>query len=66
MDIEEINNTKLMQIRRVWESGKTLTVDEIDFLLSEVKRLKQFQHEYVCRRCGIRQNSLPPSDFPAF
>jgi rubrerythrin len=33
-------------------------------LSAEVERLKQYAHEYICKRCGIRQNSN--QDNPTF
>jgi len=62
MDIEEIKE---------WhKTSGSVPISEMlirfDWLIAEVERLKKFEHEYICKRCGIRQNSLPPSDFPAF
>ena len=53
---------QVWQLKNERDHWRQLALDRKD----EVERLKKFEHEYICKRCGIRQNSLPPSDFPAF
>ena len=38
--------------------------DVLNWLIAEVERLKEYEHEYICKRCGVRQNSN--QDSPTF
>jgi len=54
------------KIKKILTCGWPLAQGEVDWLIAEVERLKPFEHEYICKRCGIRQNDNRPGKFPAF
>ena len=53
MDIQEVK-----EWRNAGRFPAVSQTDEmVDWLIVEVERLRQYEHEYICKRCGIRQNT---------
>ena len=51
-----VGNARIMLAKK-WNYDVGNWVNIVEDLLEEIERLKHFEHEYICKRCGIRQNS---------
>ena len=55
MNLEEINQWR--RENQIEYDNDGMAGRSIEWLIAEVERLKPFEHEYICKKCGLRQNS---------